>query len=316
MCDASAAFPIDDEHFIMANDEDNLLRIYNINKEAPVTSYDLSVFLKIEYDDKSPEADFEGVTKIDDYYFFISSHGRDKKGRIRKNRHQFFAVKVEPATLNITPVGRSYQNLMNDMALYGDLKKLGVYDAYLPYDSKNEQLAPKKSGVNIEGITVTPDGKSVLIGFRNPQPKGLGILVELLNPVDVVLHSRAPQFGHVYMLDMKTRGVRSLEYHPQLGCYLIVAGSHKSGKKPLFYSWSGKQSDKPLEMKQLDFGQFKDFNPEAIVFYKNSNRFQIFSDDGTIMRSDGWGGECECKELPDPALKKYRGVWFDYSMLK
>jgi hypothetical protein len=316
MCDASAALAVDAEHFIIANDEDNILRIYNINNSSPVSFVDLSTFLGIEYDDKSPEADFEGATKIGDYYLFISSHGRDRKGRIRMNRHQFFAVHVDPADLKITPVGQSYQKLMNDMALYDDLKKLGVYDAYLPHDKKNERLAPKKRGVNIEGLSATPDGKSVLIGFRNPQPGGKAIIVELQNPLDVVLHGKSPIFGKVSQLSMKTRGVRSLEYHAKLGQYLIVAGSHESDKKSLFYLWSGNIDDAPVLAKQIDFEKYEDFNPKAISIYSDMDQFQIFSDDGSVMRKDGMGGECACKELPDPAQKKYRGVWFNYTIFE
>ena len=105
-----------------------------------------------------------------DYYFFITSHGRDRKGRLRKNRHQFFAVKVDTRSLVITPVGFSYQGLMDAIVHIDAVKKLGVYDSYQPRDKRNGRLAPKKQGVNIEGLAATAGGRSLLIGFRNPVP--------------------------------------------------------------------------------------------------------------------------------------------------
>jgi hypothetical protein len=142
MCDASAALAVDDEHFIIANDEDSILRIYHIDEKKPVSTFDLSAFFNIRYDDKSPESDIEGAARIGDYYFFITSHGRDRKGRLRKNRHQFFAVTVNPHTRQISPVGVSCQRLMDTMMHNKELKKI-FYDAYQPNDKKNDRILDK-----------------------------------------------------------------------------------------------------------------------------------------------------------------------------
>ena len=49
MCDASAAVPVESNLFVVANDEDNTLRIYERNKSGePIYSQDLSAFLHID----------------------------------------------------------------------------------------------------------------------------------------------------------------------------------------------------------------------------------------------------------------------------
>ena len=316
MCDASAALPVDNEHFIMASDEDNVLRVYHIDKKYPVSSLDISSFLKIEYDDKSAEADFEDAEKLGDYYFFITSHGRDRKGRLRRNRHQFFAVKVDPNTFEIMPVGKSFQKLMDYLVLNDELKQLGVYETYLPSVKKDENLAPKERGVNIEGLAATPDGKSFLIGFRNPTPNKMAIVVELLNPLAVVLNSELPKFGRTFLLNMKNRGVRSFEYYKKIEKYLVVGGAHDGKKNSRLYIWNGSPAARPVLIKDVDFGIAKDLNPEAISIYDGIDQIQLYSDDGAVLRSDGAGGECACKDIESPALKMFRAMWIDTAVLE
>ena len=84
MCDASAAVPVGSNLFVVANDEDNTLRIYKRNKSGePIYSQDLSSFLQI--DPKHPEADIEGATLIKNRIYWISSHGASKEGKERPN---------------------------------------------------------------------------------------------------------------------------------------------------------------------------------------------------------------------------------------
>ena len=110
MCDASAAVAINATMFIVANDEDNILRVYQRDKPGnPIYIYDLSSFLKMN--SKHQETDIEGATKIGDYVYWITSHGTNKKGKSRPTRRQLFAteVKVVGDKINITPIGKPYR---------------------------------------------------------------------------------------------------------------------------------------------------------------------------------------------------------------
>src|SRR5688572_27997253 len=75
-CDASAALGLSGDLFVVASDEDNLLRFYRFSRPgAPLQTYDLKPLFTNKR--KSPEADLEGVAKLGDHVFFISSHGRN-----------------------------------------------------------------------------------------------------------------------------------------------------------------------------------------------------------------------------------------------
>ena len=89
--DASAAVTIGEDMFIVADDENNILRVYNINKPGlPVFSFDLTEFLGIN--PEHPEADIEGATMIGRRIYWITSHGRNKDGKMRPNRYRYFAT--------------------------------------------------------------------------------------------------------------------------------------------------------------------------------------------------------------------------------
>jgi hypothetical protein len=155
--DSSAAISLREKMFIVADDENNVLRVYKI-KEAglPVLCYDLTQFLNIY--PEHPEADIEGATMIGDTIYWISSHGRNKDGKIRPNRYRFFAtsVKVENENVTIRPVGIPCRSLIQSLLKTKHAQQLGL-DKATRFDegnltkSERKRLAPKREGLNIEG---------------------------------------------------------------------------------------------------------------------------------------------------------------------
>src|SRR5689334_8514332 len=63
MCDASAAAAVDAERFVVADDEDNILRVYSRQGGAPLSELDLSVFLGVQGKKKSKETDLEAAAQ-------------------------------------------------------------------------------------------------------------------------------------------------------------------------------------------------------------------------------------------------------------
>src|SRR5690349_10037117 len=88
MCDASAAIAMKASTFLVANDEDNLLRLYPANQTGPaLRNVNLENFLKIDLSKpKRREADLEGAARLGDNVFWIASHSRNKDGEPRPNR--------------------------------------------------------------------------------------------------------------------------------------------------------------------------------------------------------------------------------------
>jgi hypothetical protein len=294
MCDASAAVALGDTQFVVANDEDNVLRVYDYDQPGPpVQSIDLSAFLQV--DRKFPETDLEGAARVGNRIYWITSHGRNQEGKRRLSRERFFATDTisHSGSIQLTPAGRPYKYLLRDLIEEPRLKSFGLASA--------SRLAPRLANAfNIEGLCATPDGR-LLIGFRNPIPQAKALVVPLLNPAEVIEGSRA-KFGLPVLLDLGGLGIREMAQHE--GRYLFVAGRFDGGGKSQLYEWDGRAAQaKPLADFHRHLGKF---SAESILFYadKGWNQIQILSDDG----SQRVGGK-RCKDLKDPAQKTFRSLW-------
>jgi hypothetical protein len=204
-------------------------------------------------------------------------------------------------------VGKVYSTLLIDLVTDSRLKK---YDL----EAASEKAPKKKGALNIEGLAATPDGK-LLVGFRNPQPKGKAIIVPIVNPREIT-EGQSAKLGPPIELDLSAAdgnplGIRSMEYHAGLARYVIIAGSFKAGGAFELFTWSGKPEDPPERMKGVDLA---DLTPEALVFWPQkatdgpkgapSRRVQLLSDDGAREV-----GGVECKLLKDPSARSFRTAW-------
>ncbi|ACK71183.1 conserved hypothetical protein [Gloeothece citriformis PCC 7424] len=296
-CDASGSVAIEDTHyFILGNDEDNILRIYDAEKSGePVEKIDTNSYFKNNPKDK--EVDIEAAALLDGVIYWITSHGRNKKAKEKPERCNFFANKitVKNNSFSSEQVGESYSELLTDMFNDKTLKKYNLKEA--------AKLAPKaEGGLNIEGLCITPS-QEMLIGFRNPIPDGKALLLPLKNPKDLIEKKETcASFGEPIELDLGGLGIRSIVYWEKHEVYFIVAGSYDSSDNFQLYQWSGNPQESP-EVIEGELPQ--DFKPEDITFYPNrDNEFQLLSDDGSIKRD----GETECKDLPENE-RYFRSLW-------
>lgn len=292
MCDASGAVTVNSNLFIVADDESNILQLYRADQPGnPVKQFDFNGFLEVR--GKSLEADLEGAARIGDRAFWIGSHGRNKNGKERFNRHRLFAtdIRLNDGDVSLIPVGMPYKRLLDDLLLDSRFREFHFEEA--------ARLAPKEPGaLNIEGLSATPEGH-LLIGFRSPVRAGKAILIPLLNP-NGVMEGKPGSFGSAIQLDLGGLGIRDIAWHQ--GTYLIIAGSSDSGHQFRLYRWTGPgNTPERLPVKHLDR-----YQPEALVIYPQLGlkTFQVLSDDGTFL-IDG----CPCKELKDPARKTFRSFW-------
>jgi len=301
MCDASAAVPVGTSMFAVANDEDNVLRVYQRDASGgPLSSFSLGPFLKIDADGKHPEADLEGATRIGSRIYWITSHGANKEGKPRPNRRRLFATEVrgDGSKIDMIPVGTPYLQLVEDLAAAQDLKQFRLAAA-----AANAPEA--KDGLNIEGLSRTPQG-GLLIAFRNPIPGGKSLIAPLDNP-DEVVNGKPARLGSPILLDLGGLGIRSIEYSEAQRKYFIIAGSYEDKGDFRLYQWSGLPSASPTRVSETDF---QGLHPEALIIYPDEKaRMQVLSDDGSELV-----GGTECKDEKVKAQdKQFRSIWISPS---
>ena len=290
MCDASAAVAIGPDRFVVADDEDNILRIYSRNGGEPIVERDLSEFLGNTGPKKGKEADLEAAAQIGGRTFWITSHGRNARGKESPERQRLFATELRaaPDNLVIDPVGKPYTRLLEEIAADERFARFHLAEA--------ATLPPKAAGgLNVEGLTATP-GNHLLIGFRNPVPNGKSLIIPLLNPNEILTGSSA-RFGDPIELDLLGLGIRSIGFHA--GRYWILAGSFDDSGRHRMFEWNGK--DQPRQVESVSFAGL---NPEGVVFPGKDDavEYLVLSDDGS---SDIDGRDC--KKLKDPSQKRFRG---------
>lgn len=284
ICDASAAVALDANRFMVADDEHNILQIYDKNSpgKKPQSVNLRSIFPGEIKDAKGSEIDIEGAAVLGNKIFWIGSHGTNKDAEPRPERQRLFAISVKPGAgeeFVVERAGKIYTTLLTDLEKDERFKKYGIGAA--------KKIQPKGiGGLSIEGLAATPNG-SLLIGFRNPLiggkmqngriVGGKALLVTLTNPLDVI-QGKAAQFDSPIELDLGGYGIRSIESRTK-DEYLIVAGPyHENDATPReesrLYRWAGK-TVAPIDVK-LD-----DLNVEAAFFYPNdSKQVELLSDDG------------------------------------
>lgn len=302
MCDASASIPLDDNHFLVASDEDSYLRVYKSHTGGGLVVEPISVHEWLSLDEPLAESEIEAAAQVAGVTYWISSHGRNTKGKLKLDRHHFFGTRVtwEAGNLEVALVGRPYHNLLVDLLNHTVLSE---HTKEQLQDEKIADLAPKKEGaVNIEGLCSYEEG--LLIGFRNPIPEGNALLIHLKNPLEVIEEGQPPQFGEPIFLNLGGLGVRSLEYCDHLQCILIIAGGFESGGQFTLFKWSGAPSDQP----EMLF-DFEGLNPESIITYSGNSQIQILSDNGADRDKETGTA---CKDLPaDSPQKHFVSVWTD-----
>lgn len=267
VCGASAGIALDHEHFVVADDEHDILDVFKVNRRFPVRSIDLRSFLGNEDGQTSA---LEGAARIGDRIYWISSHGRSSHGEVEPSRYRFFATDIAAdAPYEPRPVAQPYLRLLTDL-MYEPM--LARYKLAAAADLGAEE----PGGLAIEGLAARQDG-SLLIGFRNPVRTGKALLVPLLNPADLLLGGPA-DFGPPIDLDLQGRGIRSIE---RVGdTFWIVAGptgDKKGWGRDAFalYRWSGQERESAQRVTGIDFGNL---SPEGLFAWPNG-RLEFPSDD-------------------------------------
>ena len=298
MCGASASVAVGTNRFLVADDEQDTLRLYEEGKPNPVRLYQLAAQTLSLW--KSHESDIEAAARIEDKAYWISSHGRDSDGRVSASRHRLFVTRLreDGGTLSVEPVGTPYTHLLEDLLAAPQLAKYNLAAA--------AKLSPKKEGgLNIEGLAAMPGGR-LLLGFRSPLPHKRALLVPINNPGDLASGQKRAVLGIPVELDLRGKGIRDILWDGNV--YWILAGDAEGNGRFHLSRWKGPGH----AARRVDFDFPKPLHPEACAFFPATTaaaagpRLLVLSDDGK-RTIDG----CDCNDLRSPSAKRFRSVVVD-----
>jgi hypothetical protein len=295
ICDASGAAGLPGGVIAVADDEDNRLRLFDVVRGGPPVRVIDTRGHFAGMPGASDEMDLEGAATVGSRVYWIASHGRKKSGKRAPSRLNLFASDVTDGEgERLAFVGRPYMDLLPHMIADPRLRRYDLAAAA-------ERAPDRPGGLNIEGLTDTSEGH-LLLGFRNPVPRGRALLVRITNPGALVERGSVPRFGPPVELNLEGRGIRTVASWD--GAYWMVGGSIADPTVPSrLYRWDGVRA--PVWIDSIDLG---DLNVEAIatVELKGVTRLLLISDDGSVKV----GGK-RCKKLKDPAAKTFRAVWLE-----
>jgi predicted extracellular nuclease len=318
--DASTAIAIDNDFMLVADDEDQTIRVYDRNDSGlPLAQFDFTANLNL---DGSSEVDIEGATRVGNRIYWQGSHGNNSSGADRPNRERIFSTDLSGtgAATTLTFVG-SYPFLEDDLLAWDNNNGHGLGANFLGLAaSAADGIIPESadgSGFNIEGLSMAPDGTTAYVGFRAPLlPTGnrtQALIVPVTNYTTIVDSSAATgsaTFGAPIQLDLSGRGIRSLECNAN-GCLIIAGAPDGSGNFAIF-TWSGNPADAP-ELRAADLaalqsgGSFESIVelPAGTFLGANGNAatVQLLSDNGdTVWYANG----VISKELAQINQQKFR----------
>ncbi|WTQ32882.1 hypothetical protein OG280_06875 [Streptomyces virginiae] len=308
--DASAAVDVGGGYAVVADDESNVLRLYDRSRSgAPVRTWDFSSQLGV-----SKEVDIEGATRIGNTIYWTGSLGNNKDGEYKAPRNTVFTTTVSGsgASAQLT-YGRSYKKLRDDLVAWD--KANGNKYGFAAGTAEGE--APKQiDGFNVEGLEFAPGSTSTAyLGFRAPLapvvPGGKALIVPVTNFDQVLASGVKATFGPGIELDLGGLSVRDIRKNPA-GQYLILAGSWAADDNSdpyALYQWDGVPGHAPV--KRADLPTTDPGGWEAIVEVPDLTvpgaRVQLITDSGS---ADLYGDGTEAKDLTHAEWKKARAAWF------
>jgi hypothetical protein len=324
--DASSAIGLDNNFMLVADDENQVLRLYNRqNSGLPLNGFDFTSSLNLtDLSGGLPrEVDIEASAKIGNRIYWLGSHSNAASGNNRPNRSRLFATDIigSGAATTLSYVGR-YDGLKTDLVAWDVNNTHGLGANYFGLAaSTTVGLAPESAagdGFNIEGLEIAPDGTTGYICFRAPiEPtsnRTKALIVPVTNFTSLVSGNPTAGpaiFGTPIQLNLGGRGIREIRRNAN-GEYLIIAGPHDGAtgiapKDFRAYTWSGNPTDLPA-LHNADFtalnagGSFESIVdlPSTLL---NTSAIQFLVDNGdAVFYNDG----IAAKDLSQNNFKKFR----------
>lgn len=255
--DASTAVAIDSDYMLVADDEDQTIRLYDRAKSGlPLAAFDFTSNLNlsdVSGSGRPREVDIEGSTRVGNRIYWIASHSNSSGGSARPNRYRVFTTDLAGSgtSASLSYVGH-FANLRPQLIAWGDANG---YNFTTSAATGVIPEAPTLDGFNIEGLTLAPDNTTGYVAFRAPNVpttnRTKALIAPIANFTELATGAAAQaNIGSPIELDLGGRGIRSIDRNDN-NEYLIVAGpaDQATGTAPKdfrLYTWSGNAADVPV----------------------------------------------------------------------
>ncbi|WP_262924012.1 ExeM/NucH family extracellular endonuclease, partial [Spirosoma liriopis] len=322
--DASTAILVDANTMLVADDENQVLRLYNRqNSGLPIAGFDFTSSLGLtDVSGGVPrEVDLEASTRLGNRIFWMGSESNADGGDNRPNRNRVFATDVtgSGAATTLSYVGR-YDYLRNDIIAWdvnnGHGKGANFYG--LAASATAGVGSKQPTGFNIEGVELAPDNATAYVSFRAPQvpptDRKKALIVAVTNFTTLPTGNGGTQgsatFGAPLEVDLGGRGIREIRKNSN-NEYVIIAGpAGDAGAAPndfRLYTWTGNPADAPL-LRSADLSSLNaNGSFESIVEVPSpltsTSQIQLLVDNGdAVFYNNG----TIAKDLAQNNFKKFR----------
>jgi len=233
--DASTAIAVGERLMLVADDEDQTLRLYNRDADGePLASVNLNNALGLN---DTQEADLEAVATLDGVQYWLGSHESAQ-------RSMLFATRItgdDADSLNIEVEGQ-FTALAEQLQAWDANNDHGL-------GANAKSLA---TGINVEGAAFV--GDTLMLGLRAPLDNGLAQVIPINNAPSLVSgETTEADIGAPLRLDLEGRVIRAIEPAGD-GSYLVLAGPENDDDEQGFalYQWDGAHAVRQVEGPDLN----------------------------------------------------------------
>jgi hypothetical protein len=138
-------------------------------------------------------------------------------------------------------------------------------------------------GLNIEALEISPDNKTLLIGFRSPLLDKLAIIASVENPAAMFETGEPPSIAaQLITLDLGGNGIRGMSWIPSLGGYLLISGPVARERVHFqLWFWSGQPGSPAHRVTAPGLPGFEHAEGVSPAVIDGRQRIIIVSDDGS-----------------------------------
>jgi len=292
---ASTAIDVGGGYMVVADDEGNVLRLYQErNSGEPTKTFDFTKVLPVG----TSEADIETSARVGNTLYWMGSLSNKKSGKLAPEHDIVFAATLSGsgASAELTYLG-SYTHLREDMVAWDEANgdPLGLAASTASGLPSNES-----DGFNAEGLEFAAgSSEAAYVAFRAPlQPpndRKDALLIPVTNFTSLVTHgnpgSSPATFDPAIQWNLEGRGLRELRRNAA-GQFLAIAGTSDDSNSTFgLYAWDGNPADQPVlsstSLTSVNEGAWEDIVsvPEPLV---GGSTVELLQDDGdSVWYADG-----------------------------